>query len=242
MTADEIEVWYKADRVPRMSSEDAVQFLHSMHPRTSFLKTLPHGSCLLDAGAGEGGFEVFRRWPPPPRLDIRMYAYSLVKGAKFDAYDGHETGRWESGPPSFADVRFDAVYCANFIEYLDDAVPFLAWTAERLAAGGRMYIEWPSPFAALLPKREELAKRGVMVGVSNFGDDAGKQRIHDRSRIVSALSSLDFFIEHQGYVSLPYAEEEVLAHVGKGLEDPYAIQLVYWSKTRWAQYLVAVRR
>lgn len=242
MNIDEIVAWFKAERSPGMSRDDVVLFMHNMHPRTQFVKTLPRGACLLDAGAGDGGLEVFRRWPPPPRADLRMYAYSLVKGAQFDAYDGFELGNWESGPPTFAGVEFDAVFCCHFIEHLADVVPFLLWTAQRLRGGGRLYVEWPSPFSTLLPKRQDLADRGVKLLISSFYDDATHKKVHDRSSVVNALSGAGFYIEVQGYVSLPLVEEEVLAHVAKGLDDPYAAQMAFWSKTRWSQYVVAVRK
>lgn len=242
MTIDEIVAWFNAERKPALAKDDAIVLMNSLHPRAIFVKTLAHGACLLDAGAGDGGLEVFRHWPPPQRTDLRMYAYSLSKGARFDSYDGFELGRWEEGPPVFDGIRFDAVFCSHFIEHLGDAVPFLQWTAQRLAGGGRLYLEWPSPFAALLPKGKDLAKRGIELQISNFHDDSTHKAIHDRSRIVSALTGGGFFIEQQGYVSLPFIEEEILAHRARGLNDAYAIQTAFWSKTRWAQYLVAVRR
>jgi SAM-dependent methyltransferase len=239
---EEIETWFKAKRTPSMSKDDAVAFLHNMHPRTRFVKTLPHGACLLDAGAGDGGLEVFRRWPPPTRADLHLYAYSLDKGAQFNAYDGFELGRWEEGPPVFSGIRFDAVFCSHFIERLSDPASFLQWTAQRLGTRGRLYVEWPSPFSTLLPTRQELEQRGIALAISNFHDDAMHKAVHDRSRVVSVLSNAGFFIELQGYVSLPFIEEELLAHASSGLDDPYAIQAAFWSKTRWSQYVVAVRK
>lgn len=242
LTIDELEAWFKAERIPSLSKEDAVLLLHNMHPRTRFVKTLPRGAILLDAGAGDGGLVVFRRWPPPSRADLQMYAYSLDKGAQFDAYNGFELGRWEAGPPAFAGICFDAVFCSHFIEHLSDPVPFLQWTAQRLGAGGRLYVEWPSPFSTLLPTRQELTDRGITLAISNFHDDATHKVVHDRSCVIRALSDAGYFIELQGYVSLPFVEDELLAHVGNGLDDPYAVQSAFWSKTRWSQYVVAVRK
>lgn len=242
MTVDEIVAWFNAEREPALAKDDAILLMNALHPRAVFVKTLARGACLLDAGAGDGGLEVFRHWPSPKRTDLRMYAYSLSKGARFDSYDGFELGRWEDGPPAFDGVRFEAIFCSHFIEHLADAAPFLQWTAQRLVTGGRLYLEWPSPFAALLPTRAELAKRGVQLQITNFHDDATHKAIHDRSRVVTVLVGAGYFIEQQAYVSLPFVEDEILAHRAKGLQDAYAIQTAYWSKTRWAQYLVAVRK
>jgi SAM-dependent methyltransferase len=242
LTVDEVVAWFKAERKPSLSREAAVLAMNTMHPRTVFVKTLAHGARLLDMGAGNGGLEVFRRWPPPPRTDLRMYAYSLEKGERFDAYDGHELGNWELGPPAFAGIQFDALFCSHFIEHLADPSAFLRWSAQRLAPGGRLYLEWPSPFSALLPRREDLSARGIKLTIANFHDDRTHRKIHDRSQIVDGLLSSGFFIEAQGYVSLPFLEEELLAHFAGGFEDAFSVQMAFWSKTRWAQYLVAVRR
>jgi SAM-dependent methyltransferase len=242
VTIDEIVAWFAASRRPSLGRDEAITLLNSTHPRTLFVKTLARGACLLDVGAGDGGLEVFRRWPPPARTDLRMYAYALDKGANFGAYDGFELGDWESGPPAFSGIEFSAMFCSHFIEHIADPVPFLQWSAQRLPSGGRLYLEWPSPFSELLPKSADLAQRGVKLTISNFHDDATHKAIHDRSRIVGGLVAAGFFIEQQGYLSLPFLEEEVLAHLAEGLDDAYAVQTAFWSKTRWAQYLVAVRK
>jgi hypothetical protein len=242
LNIDEIAAWFKTKRRPSLSEGDMLALLSSVHPRTVFVKTLPHGARVLDIDADNGGLEVFRRWLPPPRTDLQMYAYSREKGQNFDAYDGFEIGTWESRPPAFSGIQFSALFCSHFIEQIAEPIPFLEWIAARLTIGGRLYLEWPSPYSVLLPTKSELAKKGINLMISNFHDDATHKMIHDRAKIVSGLSSLSFFIEQQGYVSLPFLEEEVLAHFGEDLRDTYAIQTAYWSKTRGVQYLVAVRK
>lgn len=242
MNIDEIVAWFNTKRRPALTESEAITLMSSVHPRAVFVKTLPYGAQLLDVGAGGGGLEVFRKWPAPPRADLKMYAYSLEKSERFDVYDGFELGKWESGPPAFRGIKFNAMFCAHFIEHIVDPIPFIEWTARSLPAGGRLYIEWPSPFSALLPRNTELAKRGVKVTISNVHDDGIQKVIHDRSKIVNALTSSGFFLEQQSYVSLPFLEEEILAHTQAGMRDAYAVQTAYWSKTRWSQYLTAVRR
>lgn len=212
-----------------------------MHPRYKFLKTLPEGSSLLDANSSGGGLEVFRHWPPPARPDLRMYAYAPSKGPQFDAYDGFELGDWLSVAPRFPEVQFDAIYCSQVIERHDDAAPVLEWIARRLPQAGRLYLEWPSHFSQTLPGRDILARSGITLRVANFEDDPSHRQIHDRSRVATILSKAGMFVEQQGYVSFPFFEDEILAHIGQGLEDPYATQMAYWSKTRWLQYVVAVK-
>ena len=42
---------------------------------------------------------------------------------------------------------------AQGIEHIDDAGTFVDWVADRLAVGGRAYVEWPSPASLDLPPR-----------------------------------------------------------------------------------------
>jgi SAM-dependent methyltransferase len=241
LTSDEIVKWFQAERSPSLSADDVVLLLNIAHPRTAFIKTLPRGAQLLDVGAGNGSLEIFRHWPAPTREDLKMYAYSLVKGERFDDYDGYELGRWEECPPGFPEISFDAVFSSHFIEHMDSAAPLVLWAGRRLGPGGRLYLEWPSPYSVLTPRREELARRGIALTISNFSDDATHRRIHDRSEVVKSLIDVHFEIETQGIVSMPLIEEEVLAHARGGLNDSYALQAAFWSKTKWAQYVVAVK-
>lgn len=242
MTIDEIVSWFSKKRSPVMDKGDAVEFMHAALPRTRFLKTLNVGACVLDASAGDGGLEALRRWPPPSRNDLRMYVYARSKAVQFDDYDGYEIGNWDAEPPTFPDVQFDAVCCSQFIERYNDPVPILQWISGRLSKEGRLYLEWPSIFSQLLPTRDELAKRGIVLSIANFHDDLENRRIHDRSRIAGTLANEGFLIEQQGYLANPFIQEEVLAHLEKGMDDPYAMQTAYWLRTRWVQYLVAVKK
>ncbi|MGH6891392.1 MAG: hypothetical protein ACREEP_03950, partial [Dongiaceae bacterium] len=160
MNVDEIVSWFGEKRTPRLAESDVITLLSSAHPRIVFLKTLPFGTELLDLGA-DGGLEVHRRWPAPERTDLRIYAYASSKGAKFDAYDGFEVGTWDTAPPDFGGRSFGAVVSSHFIDKIKDPGPLIEWLARRVAPGGRVYLEWPSPFAILLPPNREFAARGI---------------------------------------------------------------------------------
>jgi SAM-dependent methyltransferase len=242
LTLEEVVAWFNARRKPSLPEAEVVTLLASAHPRTAFLKTLPFSACVLDLGADNGGLEVLRKWPTPARADLRLYAYAERKGEHFDAYDGFELGTWAPGGPSFPQLQFDAIVCARMLPYVADPIPLLEWAAGRLNAGGRLYLEWPSAFSTLLPQKSALAAKGVELMISNLRDDGEHKVAHDRTKIVSTLSKAGFLIEQQGYVSLPFLEQEILAHVGEGMRDAYALQCAFWSKTRWSQYVVALRK
>jgi hypothetical protein len=242
MTIDEIIKWFASKRSANQGADDAISFLASAHPRTIFLKTLAPDADVLHLGAEFGSIDVFRRWPPPAREDLRLFAYVNSSDAGLGGYHQIETGPFAHPNNAFLNMHFGAVVCSMVLQRLDDPAPLVHWMAERTKSGSRLFLEWPSPFAALLPRASELRRANMELMVSNFADDASNVQIHERSRVVSLLSKAQFFIESQGYLSLPFLENEVLAHHARGLKDGYALQTAFWSKTRWIQYLVAVRQ
>lgn len=239
MDIESLVAWFRQDRSARLPRQRAIENFYLYLPRTAFLKTLKANARVLDVGAGDGSLELFRNWLEPPRPDLVMYAYSLEKGKRFDAYAGYELGNWEEGPPRFGGMAFDAIIACHFIEHLSDPRGFLDWAGNRLAPGGRVYIEWPSAESLRLPPRTELLAHGVDVVISNFHDDATHQQLPDRAELLAALAQAGWLIDQQGVVKLPYFEEELLARCDAPPVDPVAKLSAFWSKTRWAQYFIA---
>ena len=233
--------WFAVKRVPRMSRRLAVEMMNLSHPKTLFLKTLPLGANVLDMGAGDGTMSILRDWPQPSRKDLQLYAVSLEKGVHFDKYAGYSLANWEDGPPAFPSVAFSAAICSHFIEHISRPLDFLSWISDILVPGGRIYLEWPTPESLTLPPKGAFAEHGITLSISNFRDDATHLSIPDRSEVSSVLTRRDFRVEAQGVVRLPVFEDELLAHFLGNADDPYAVQLAFWSKTRWAQYVIAER-
>lgn len=242
MTIDEIVAWFKEERQARLTSEDAVTLLASSHPHTIFIKTLSPGVDLLHVGAEYGPMDVYLRWPPPVREDLRMSAFVTSPTADLGGYVQVETGQLAQPGEAYKEKKFGAAICSMVLQRVADPMPLLTWIAERTLPQGRIFLEWPSPFSMLLPTRLELKAANIDLMVSNFSDDLSHVQIHERSRIGSALSKAGFFIESQGYLSLPFLENEILAHHARGLKDGYALQTAFWSKTKWVQYVVGVRQ
>lgn len=241
LDAESLAAWFHQARTPRLRRERAIECFYSCHPRVVFLKTLKSDANVLDVGAGNGSLEVFRNWLEPQRPDLRMYAYSLEKGERFDAYTGYELGNWENGPPAFRGVEFDAIIASHFIEHVSDPLAFLNWAAASLGPGGRIYVEWPSPNSLRLPSRKELLACGVDIIISNFHDDNTHRQMPDRAALLVALEGAGWLIDQQGTVKLPYFEEELLASCDEPPMDASAKLSAFWSKTRWTQYFVASR-
>lgn len=238
MHADEIVKWFNKPRQSALRPEQVMELYFTFHPRTAFLKNLPHEASLLDLGAGDGSLSVFKGWPQPSRQDLSMYAYSIEKGERFDDFAAYEISDWNVAPPTFGGRRFDAIISAHFIEHVDDPRSVAPWAASVLGDGGRIFIEWPSEDATELPERNELVGRGVDLLISNYRDDNTHQRLPKREIVLSSLRLSGFVIEQQGIVRLPWLEDEMMAHFSKSA-DPFPRQAAFWSWTGWSQFIIA---
>jgi SAM-dependent methyltransferase len=237
MVIEEIKDWFHRPLRPRINRDRVMELYFTYHPRTSFLKMLPTGAVVVDIGAGDGSLSVFRTWPSLERGDIRMYAYSIEKGRLFDEFDGYEISDWNTAPPDFEGMKFDAVICAHFIEHIADPSSLVDWAARKLNPGGRIYLEWPSVNSLVQPSRAELEKVGVPLIISRFDDDHTHRDLPDCDAIIAAAQERDLVVEGKGIVRLPWLEDEMLAHF-RDADDGFPRQAAFWSYSGWSQYLV----
>lgn len=232
-----IRQWWKRPRTARLPKDRAMELYFTFHPRTAFLKNCPPDARVVDIGAGDGSLSVFRKWPAPERMDLKLYAYSIEKGAQFDAFEGYEISDWNLAPPEFPGVRFDAILCAHFIEHIADPTSLVTWAARKLVPGGRMYVEWPSPSSLDLPSKHALAEAGVPLIISRFDDDDTHRELPDIGAVAAAFEAQGFEVETRGTVRLPWLEEEIMAR-HRDDADRFPSQAAFWSWTGWSQYLI----
>ncbi len=240
-TTNEIKRWYHARREPRMKEGEIQELLQLMHPRLIFIKTLPYAASVLDVGAGDGSLYLLKKWPAPPRTDLKIYAYALEKGRFYDDLDGYELGRWPEEKPEFPGIAFNAVFCSHCLEHIEGRTEFITWCAAKLPPDGRIYLEWPSPEALDLPPKDELTAVGVDLIISNYRDDLTHRDLPERETILHYLVQAGFFVEQTGVVRFPFIEEELLAHFAYNDRDSFGRQSAFWSKTYWSQYIVAAK-
>jgi SAM-dependent methyltransferase len=241
MDARTVERLCRPPREPVLSFDQAIQSLHAFSPRCRFVKTLPLGATLLDAGAGDGSSQVYRRWPEPTRNDLRMFAWAGVEGANFHRYDGSEVGMWPASPPEFGFRPFDAILAVNFIEHIDNPISFVEWAVSRLTPDGCLYLEWPRPMSATLPTAAELAALGLPIMTGNYFDDATHRPvIPDFDAVCAAIVTAGLTVRESGTVAVPLIDQEVAIHAAK-VRDTVNLTLAYWSMTGWCQYLIADR-
>lgn len=237
MDKEAVIEWYRRNRTPKLAAGQVMELYFQFHPRTSFLKTLPSDASVVDIGAGDGSLSIFRNWPAPKRQDLRMYAYSIEKGERFDDFEAYEISDWNKAPPDFGATAFDAIVSAHFIEHIDDPATFVTWAGRKLKPGGRAYIEWPSAQSLTLPGKRTLAPSGVDLMVTRFDDDPTHQALPERETIVRLASEAGFKIETSGIVRLPWFEEELMAHF-RDAADRFPSQAAFWSWSGWCQYLI----
>ncbi len=237
----EISDWVNGPIAATLPQEAIVAAFHAQHPRTVFLKCLPSASTVVDVGAGEGSLNIFRTWPSPTREDVKIFAYAMEKGVRFDDYDGFELGNWDVAPPDFAGQTFGAIFCSHFIEHILRPDEFVHWAAAKLRPGGRLYLEWPSELAMACPTREELQAAGCDVIIGNYFDDLTHKPLPSRSALIDLLQEQDIRAESQGVVRMPLFESDLLAHY-QSTGDRVALQYAYWLKTGWCQYIVAQKQ
>ena len=54
LTAADVAAWSDPEQESQLTLDEAISAFHTLGPRARFLKTLPRGSVVLDAGAGDG--------------------------------------------------------------------------------------------------------------------------------------------------------------------------------------------
>ncbi|WP_417467338.1 methyltransferase domain-containing protein [Maricaulis sp.] len=244
-SAREIEAWVKTPRKPVTERAHMVEMAHLLHPKITYLKSLPVEATVLDIGAGDGSLPTLARWPEPARHDYKTYAYSLEKGMHFDNYTGFELCNFDKKLPQFKGVTFDGAFCSHFIEHIADTGRFASWLSKRMGKNAHIYLEWPSEASAHTPTLLELKALGMPFTIGNFHDDGTHQKIPARDEVLAQFKACGFDEVARGIVTLPVIEDEVIAHdADKLLKDgvcTYEMQLAYWSKVGWAQYLVLRR-
>jgi SAM-dependent methyltransferase len=239
ITARAIADWSDPSQPTVMTADEATYALHALGPRVRFIKTLPIGASMLDAGAGNGSSTLFRTWPAPERPDLAMFAWSGEPGEFFDRFDGHEIGYWPQRPPGFGGRTFDAVLCANFIEHIDDPLVFIRHCIGRLTRRARLYLEWPRPESIDLPSTEDLAAAGVPVTTGRYHDDCTHRAVPPTLQdVVNTLTEAGLRVTEQGIVRVPMIDQQVAIHARRS-GDRVGMTLAYWSVTGWCQYLAA---
>jgi len=134
---------------------------------------------MLDVGCGDHSPTLTKRW-------LRDVVYHGVDRAVYNnderdlaAMDRSFTlDLAEAELDEIPDGEYDAVVFCHVIEHLPNGLDVLAALCGKLAPGGVIYVEFPSPRSLWLP-----SARGTL----NFWDDPTHVRVYDRDEIARVL-------------------------------------------------------
>jgi hypothetical protein len=220
-----------------ISDNDLLELFWQAHPRFQFFKTLPWDANMVDIGAAEGGLAQWKSWGKPLRPDLKLYGVDLNIGQYSDLYAAWEAINLDERLPKFPGIKLNGFYTTHLIEYLARPDRLIKWIAGRAEPGAGVYIEWPNPTSADLPKREELLEQGIEVITSNFWDDATHKNAPDLTTVSGWLAECGLTVISSGIIDLGMIGEELFVRA----IDPGTRSMGYWSMTNFSLYAVAAK-
>ena len=229
-----------APALEAVTRDKLLEWYWRFHPRFAFFKSAPANARVLDLGAGSGALPFWREYLEPRRDDLRLFGVDLAQPpVTRSLYESFQVADLDATFP-FPDVRFDIVVASHILEHLKDPARTVAGIAAHLAAGGRAYVEMPSPTSKRLPTADEYRAKGWPMMISNFHDDGTHRDTMGLDALSAIASDAGLHCLQRGYVSMPYLEDTLLAK-GHAWKDSEVLLYGFWSKTKWAQFAVFER-
>ena len=182
--------------------------------RLDFIRSLPPGAAVLDAGCG--AFKTLLRLQAA-RPDLRFFGLDQLdvagqcpKGVTFAQLN------FETQAFPFADGQFDAIFFCHVLEHLANRMNVLGEFARVLKPGGRIYIEGPSTRALWLPSFSFVPSRDP---ANAIGDDLN---FFDNFTHVRPLSrrGLHMFLQMAGCAQV---RTGYVRHLRKVLAAPFLL-------------------
>jgi SAM-dependent methyltransferase len=134
---------------------------------------------LLDIGCTSGSSLVTKAWYPNCAYVGLNLSRDVLSAGEIAAMDEFIEADLERDDLSrLPDGSFDVIVVAHVIEHLSNGLAVLSRLATKLAAGGRLYVEFPSVRSLGLPSA---------VGTLNFCDDPTHIRLYDVKEVANEL-------------------------------------------------------
>jgi len=165
----------------------------ALHPRYAHLPAawFQRPLRILDVGAGAADGLLARAFLAPGSRFEGVNIEPLAEGsAERTAFDVYTVADLNERDLSFAeDGAYDYVICSHTLEHLRDGLSFVPQLARKVAPGGRLYLEWPSPDS------ERFPIRGLGL---HFRDDGTHVRTFPLDAAVAAVVGAGLGVEYAG--------------------------------------------
>lgn len=198
---------------------------------------LKHGSVrVLDVGCGGHSPSLTKEYYP----NCRYYGLDCSRESGLDRSDFDCMEQFYEvnlrKPESLAAVPerfFDVIIMAHVLEHLEAGEEVVRHLAAKLADGGVIYIETPSPHSVHLPS---------MKGTLNFYDDSSHVRLYRLGVIRSVLSACGCRVIRAGFRHSPLRMLTCPFRTTARLLTGRALTAnIFWDILFFASYLVALR-
>ncbi len=155
--------------------------------KLNFVRTLPPGARLLDVGCGNHSASLYKGYRSDLRyvgIDVSDYNITPADKRLMERYVVCPPGRFPEGIRAVGD-GFDAVLSSHNLEHCDDPRAVLDAMCEVVAAGGRLYLAFPSEASTEFPSRD---------GTLNFHDDPTHRSLPRFDEILARVESRGFTV------------------------------------------------
>jgi SAM-dependent methyltransferase len=129
------------------------------------------------------------------------------------------------------------VIAAHFIEHLRDPRRAIEFLADRLAPGGRAYLEWPHAISTRMPPSKALQDRGTDVSTTRFDDDGTHICPWPMQQIVELCERRSLRVESWA-ASTSLSSEARSGTMGSPAVTVQTSRMGFVWSIGWAQYLV----
>lgn len=191
---------------------------------------------MLDVGAGNHSATTTKEFFP----SCRYYGLDLSRDYNNDEADFRLMERFYEIDLTTLDYTivpdnyFDVISVSHVIEHLPNALEVLPVLAQKLKAGGIIYVEWPHPRSVGLPSMRDSL---------NFYDDPTHVRLYGLAEVCNALHAAGVTPRHGGTRrNWWYLFFSPLLIPWRAWHRGYLAGPDVWDWTGFAQYVVAERR
>jgi SAM-dependent methyltransferase len=190
---------------------------------------------VLDVGCGNHSPATTKLWWPHCEYSGLERSFDGYSATNLKALDHSYSIDLSSTPlAGIPDACFEVIIASHVLEHLPNGLEVLKQLASKLAPGGYIYIETPSPRSLALPS---------MPGCLNFHDDATHVRVYDLPEIANELVQNKIEVVRSGVRRDPVQILSLVPVLAwKSLRRRPWQGSDFWDVAGFASYLLGCRR